>query len=329
MAALREATLIGRRRPGWMVVAAKELAETLTSIRFGVLMLLLALAAAIPVYAASGAIREAAEEASEASALFLALFTIGAEPVPSFVGMVGFIAPLLGIAFGFDAINGERAQGTLARLLSHPIYRDDLVNGKFAAGLMAIGFAVLTVTLLVAGLGIVRLGIVPTPGEVGRMLSWVAVTIVYVGLWLAIATLASVLVSRAATSALIAIGLWLALSVFGLLLAQIVAGAIGPASGSSGVEADLDRARLEQLLSFLNPGAVYAQATLALLNPGVSAVDVPALAQAIQLSQQIPSQLSLQQSLLIVWPHVVALLAAMVACFVASYVVFLRQEVRA
>ncbi len=329
MAALREATLAGRRRPGWMVVASKELAETLTSIRFGVLMLLLALAAAIPVYAASGAIREAAEEASEASALFLALFTIGAEPVPSFVGMVGFIAPLLGIAFGFDAINGERAQGTLARLLSHPIYRDDLVNGKFAAGLMAIGFAVLTVTLLVAGLGIVRLGIVPTPGEVGRMLAWVATTIVYVGLWLAIATLASVLVSRAATSALIAIGLWLALSVFGLLLAQIVAGAIGPGSGVSGAEAELERARLEQLLSFLNPGAVYAQATLALLNPGVSAVDVPALAQAIQLSQQIPSQLSLQQSLLIIWPHVVALLATMVACFVASYVAFLRQEVRA
>jgi ABC-2 type transport system permease protein len=329
MAGLREAALAGRRRPGWMVVASKELAETLTSVRFGVLMLLLALAAAVPVYAASGAIRDAATEASEASALFLALFTIGAEPVPSFVGMVGFIAPLLGIAFGFDAINGERAQGTLARLLSHPIYRDDLVNGKFAAGLMAIGFAVVTVTLLVAGLGIVRLGIVPTPGEVGRMLAWVAVTIVYVGLWLAIATLASVLVTRAATSALIAIGLWLALSVFGLLLAQIVAGAIGPGTGASGVEAELGRARLEQLLSFLNPGAVYGQATLALLNPGVSAVDVPALAQAIQLSQQIPSQLSLQQSLLIIWPHVVALLAAMVACFVASYVVFLRQEVRA
>lgn len=329
MAAQREAALIGPRRPGWLVVASKELAETLTSIRFGVLILLLALVAVVPVYAASGAIREAAEGASEASALFLALFTIGADPVPSFVGMVGFIAPLLGIAFGFDAINGERAQGTLARLLSHPIYRDDLVNGKFAAGLMAIGFAVVMVTLLVAGLGILRLGIVPTPGEVGRMLAWVAVTIVYVGLWLAIATLASVLVSRAATSALIAIGLWLALSIFGVLVAQIVAGAVSPATGVTGPEAELARARLEQLLSFLNPGAVYAQATLALLNPGVSAVDVPALAQAIQLSQQVPSQLSLQQSLLIIWPHVVALLAAMVACFVASYVVFLRQEVRA
>lgn len=331
MAARPEATsaaLSVRRRPGWMIVAGKELAETLTSLRFAVLMILLLLAAAVPVYAASEAVREAAEEASGASALFLALFTIGADPVPSFVGLVGFVAPLLGIAFGFDAINGERAQGTLARLLSHPIYRDDLVNGKFAAGLAAIGAAVIAVTLLVAGIGIVRLGIVPTPGEVGRLLAWVMLTIVYIGLWLAVATLASVLVSRAATSALVAIGLWLALSLFGVLLARIVAGILDPGVAAT-AEASLDRARLEQMLSIVDPGTVYEQATLALLNPGVTAVVVPGLAQAIQLSEQIPAQLSLQQSLLIVWPQFVGLLAAMVACFVASYVAFLRQEVRA
>jgi ABC-2 type transport system permease protein len=328
MAARHEALAVGRARPGWMVVAGKELAETLTSVRFAVLMVLLILAAAVPVYAASGAIREAAEDASGASALFLALFTIGADPVPSFVGLVGFIAPLLGIAFGFDAINGERAQGTLARLLSHPIYRDDLVNGKFAAGLAAIGFAVIGVTLLVAGIGIVRLGIVPTPGEVARLLAWVGVTIVYIGLWLAVATLCSVLVSRAATSALIGIGLWLALSLFGVLLARILAGILEPGA-ATGVEAELTRARLEQVLGFMNPGTVYGQATLALLNPGVTAVDVPGLAQAIQLSQQVPTQLSLQQSLLIVWPYVVALLVVMVVAFVASYLAFLRQEVRA
>jgi ABC-2 type transport system permease protein len=318
-----------RRRPGWMVVAGKELGETLTSLRFAILLGLLALAAAVPVYAAAGAIRDAAEQASEASALFLALFTIGADPVPSFVGLVGFIAPLLGIAFGFDAINGERAQGTLARLLSHPIYRDDLVNGKFVAGLVAIGIAVVAVTLLVAGIGIVRLGIVPTIGEVARMVTWVAVTIVYIGLWLAIATLCSVLVPRAATSALIAIGLWLAFSLFGALFAQLIAGLLDPSGGQAGAEASLDRARLEQILGFINPGTAYAQATLALLNPGVTSVSVPGLAQAIQLSQQIPTQLSLQQSLLIVWPQVVAMLAAMVVCFALSYIAFLRQEVRA
>lgn len=322
-------TTLRRRRPGWLVVATKELAETLTSLRFAILLLLLVLAATVPVYAASGAIRDAAEAASGEAALFLALFTIGAEPVPSFVGLVAFIAPLLGIAFGFDAINGERAQGTLARLLSHPIYRDDLVNGKFVAGMAAIALAVVSVTLIVAGLGIVRLGIVPTPGEVGRILVWVAITILYIGVWLGVAMLASVLFARAATSALVAIGLWLALSLFGVLLAQIVAGVLDPGANAADPEAALRHAQLEQLLSAVNPGSVYQQATLALLNPGVTAVVVPGFAQALQLSQQIPTQLSLQQSLLIVWPHIVALLVVMVACFVATYVVFLRQEVRA
>lgn len=324
----RDAGWLRRRGPGWMIVAGKELAENVTSLRFAVLLVLLGLAALAPVYATSGAIREAAEQASGAAALFLALFTLGADPVPSFVGLVGFIAPLLGIAFGFDAINGERAQGTLARLLSHPIHRDDLINGKFVAGLAAIAFAVVSMTLLVAGLGIFRLGIVPTVGEVARMLAWVVLTILYIGLWLAIAMLASVLSRRAATSALIAIGLWLALSLFGVLLARVVAGFLGPGD-TAGVEASLRQAQLEQMLSVINPGTVYTQATLALLNPGVTAVVVPGLAEALQLSQQIPTQLSLEQSLLIVWPQVVGLLAAMVLCFVASYIVFLRQEVRA
>lgn len=328
MSASPESVLPARRAPGWMVVAGKELSETLTSLRFGVLMLLLVLAAAVPVYAAAGAIRDAAEAASGASALFLALFTIGADPVPSFVGLVGFIAPLLGIAFGFDAINGERAQGTLARLLSHPIHRDDLVNGKFAAGIGVIAFAVVGVTLLVAGIGILRLGIVPSAGEVARLLAWVAVTIVYIALWLAVATLCSVLVTRAATSALIGIGLWLVLSLFGVMLAGIAAGLISPAEGNGGAAA-LDQARLQQLLSGVNPGTIYAQATLALLNPGVTAVTVPGLAQALQLSQQIPTQLSLQQSLLIVWPQVVLLLAATLVAFAFAYLAFLRQEVRA
>lgn len=316
-------------RPGWIIVAGKEVAETLTSLRFVILLFLLVLAAAVPVYAASGAIRDAAEAASGEAALFLALFTIGAEPVPSFVGLVAFIAPLLGIAFGFDAINGERAQGTLARLLSHPIYRDDLVNGKFLAGLAAIALAVVGVTSIVAGLGIVRLGIVPTPGEIGRLVAWIAVTILYIGVWLGVALLASVLVARAATSALVAIGLWLALSLFGVLLAQIVAGVLDPAVNAADPEAALRHAQLEQLLGSINPGSVYQQATAALLNPGVTAVLVPGFAQALQLSQQVPTQLSLQQSLLIIWPQVVGLLAVMVACFVSTYIVFLRQEVRA
>ena len=277
----------------------------------------------------SSAIRDAAEGASGVGALFLALFTIGADPVPSFVALVGFVAPLLGIAFGFDAINGERAQGTLPRLLSQPIHRDDVINGKFAAGLAMIAAAVTGMMLLVAGLGILRLGIVPAPSEVVRLIGWLILTIVYVGLWLAFATLCSVLVRRAATSALIAIGVWLVLSLFGVLLAQIAAGVIDPSGAAATGTASLGHAQLEQQLSSISPATLYNQATSALLNPSATAVTVPGLAQLVQLSQQIPTQLSLDQSLLVAWPQIVILVALTIACFAGAYVAFLRQEVRA
>src|SRR6185312_13356191 len=162
----------------------------------------------------SGQIRDAPSGATGFPALFIALFWLTPSvndqiQLPSVVGFLALVGPLLGLAFSFDAINGERAQGTLPRLLSQPIHRDDVINGKFAAGLAMIAAAVTGMMLLVAGLGILRLGIVPAPSEVVRLIGWLILTIVYVGLWLAFATLCSVLVRRAATSALIAIGVWL------------------------------------------------------------------------------------------------------------------------
>jgi ABC-2 type transport system permease protein len=318
-----------RRGPGWLVVAGKEFGEGLTSLRFLVLLALLALAAAGPVYAASGAIRDAAEQASGAVAVFLALFTIGADPVPSFVALVGFLAPLLGIAFGFDAINGERSQGTLPRLLSQPIHRDDVVNGKFAAGIGMISVALVATMLLVAGIGLLRLGIAPSLPEVLRLVVWLIVTVIYVSVWLAFATLCSVLFRRAATSALVALGVWLAVSLFGVLLARLVAGFLDPSGASGSLAAQVGHAQLEQQLSVINPGTLYGQATTALLTPSATSVSLPGIAQLIQLSQQIPTQLSLEQSLLVAWPQIVILVALTVACFVAAYVAFLRQEVRA
>ncbi|HEV2907013.1 MAG TPA: ABC transporter permease, partial [Actinomycetota bacterium] len=223
--------LVGRpRRAGWRVVATKELADHLLSVRFLVLLGIVGLAVAGSVYAAAGGIRDVAPAASETPSLFLRLFTFAPEDqqVPSFLSMVGFLAPLLGIAFGFDAVNGERSQGTLPRLVSQPIHRDDVINGKFAAGITVIGMILAGLTMLVAGLGLFRLGIVPTAVEVWRLLLWLAVTVVYVSFWLGLATLCSVALRRAATSALVAIAAWLVLTLFAGLLLGLVTDAIAP-----------------------------------------------------------------------------------------------------
>ena len=315
-----------RRRPGWMVIARKEFADHILSVRFVALLVILSLVAVGTVYSAADALRDVAPVAAEASFLFLRLFTVQADPIPlSFLAFFGFLAPVLGIAYGFDAVNGERSQGTLPRLVSQPIHRDDVINGKFVAGLGVVGLTLVIVTAVVAGLGIVMLGITPSAAEVVRILVWLLVAILYVGVWLAFATLASVLVRRASTSALIAIALWLVLALFGTLLAQLAADVISPVSAAD-PQSQVANVETELALSRLSPITLFEEASSALLNPEVRTLGLVTLAQ---LDQAIVSELTVPQSLLLVWAQIVGLVAATVVIFAFAYVSFLRQEVRA
>jgi ABC-2 type transport system permease protein len=315
-----------RRRPGWTVIARKEFADHILSVRFVALLVLLGLVAVGTVYTAAHALRDVASATAGQKGMFLRLFTVQGDPIPfSFLQFLGFLAPILGIAFGFDAINGERSEGTLPRLVSQPIHRDDVINGKFAAGLGIVGLIMIVVTVLVAGLGIVLLGIVPTAAEVIRLVVWLAAAIVYVGVWLAFATLCSVWMRRAATSAMVAIGIWLILTLFGSLFAQLTADVVTPADQAD-PQTVLANARTELTLSRLSPVELYEEAASALLDPGVRSVGLVTLAQ---LDRAVVGDLSLGQSLLLVWPQLVGLAAATVIIFAFGYVDFMKQEVRA
>ena len=140
--------------------------------------------------------------------------------------------------------------------------------------------------------------------------------------------LLSVLVRRAATSALIGFGAWLLLTFFGGLITSLIGGFVAPLSGSG--EEVLRNLGLQQTISRLLPDTLYREASLVLLNPQVTDVSTPATVGAYQQAQErIPSLLSLDQSFILVWPQVVALVALTVACFAIAYVRFMRQEVRA
>jgi ABC-2 type transport system permease protein len=318
---------------GWTVVAAKEFGDHLLSARFLVLIVVLGLAAAIPLYFAAAAIRDVASRVTDAQAIFIALFWLapdvgGQFTLPSVTGFLAYVAPLLGLAFAFDAINGERAEGTLPRLLSQPIHRDDVVNGKFVAGLAVIGLVLVTVVGAIAAFGIIRLGIVPKPSELLRIVLWLLLTFVYVSLWLSFGMLLSVAVRRAATSALVGFGAWLLFTFFGGLIVSLIGGIVAPLTGAP--DEQLRNIGIQEGLSRLLPDTLYREASLSLLNPQVTSVSTPAtIGGYAQAQQRIPSLLSLDQSFILVWPQVVGLVAMTVACFALAYVLFMRQEVRA
>ena len=189
--------------------------------------------------------------------------------MPAFHEFLGILGPLLGIAFGFDAINGERSQGTLPRLVSQPIHRDEIINGKFVAGLAAIALALAAVMAIVGGYGALKLGVGPTSSDLARAVAFYVVAVVYIGLWLAMAILFSVLSRRAATAALAGIAIWLFFTLFGGLVAGVIADAVHGVDANSTAEQVLANARLELNVRRFSPDQLYRDATGVLLNPTV------------------------------------------------------------
>jgi ABC-2 type transport system permease protein len=322
------------RRPigaGWRAIAAKEFADHVLSLRFYVLLVILGIAALIPLYFGAERLRSLADQISGSPALYLALFQVGPADI-SFLRADVFIAmaaPLLGIAFAFDAVNGERHEGTLPRLLSQPIHRDDVINGKFVAGLAAIALVLAAVLVVVTGFAMLRLGVTPGAEALVRLVGWYLLTVLYVALWLAFGLLLSVVINRAATSALVGFGTWLfvAIPFFGPTLVSLLGQAVAPTTGTIGQQYAAVGA--QQFIQRLLPSVVYREASVALLNPTVTTTPTT-VEQAIQYQEQIQTGLvSFDQSLLIVWPHIVVLLALTALCFALAYVAFMRQEVRA
>ena len=122
---------------GLAAVFKKELCDHFSSYRFVILFALIGMVSFITSYMAGISLRENLEGIAKPKFVFLMLFsTTGA--LFSLVQFVAFFGPLIGLVLGFDTINRERATGTLIKVISQPIYRDAVINGKFLAGLTTI-----------------------------------------------------------------------------------------------------------------------------------------------------------------------------------------------
>ncbi len=308
---------------GLGVVFTKEFADQLSGARMALLVTLIVLTAAGTVYAAIQTIRNVV---GEDPFLFLRLFTTAKEPLPSFVAFMGFLLPLLGIALGFDAVNGEFQRRTLGRVLSQPIFRDALLFGKFLAGLTTLAMVLGAIWLLVTGMGILLTGVPPSGEEVARSLLYLLGALAYGGVWLVIALFFSVLFKNPTTSALAAIGTWLFFTVFWGMIAAGLAQAIAPVTYGFPEEV-LRQAQTELMLARVAPNTLYSEITLALLKPEVRALGpvLPVQLQGMVLGTPLP----LSQSLLMIWPEFTGMIAGMVIFFTLAYVLFQRAEIRA
>lgn len=311
----------------WTGVGAvffKELADNLSSVRIFILEILMFVSALAAVFTATQTLTQTV---GEDPFVFLKLFTTVQEgsQLPSFAGFLGFLIPLTAIALTFDSVNGEHNRRTLSRVLAQPIYRDALLMGKFLAGLATMAIIQAALWLLLTGMGILRLGVLPSGEEVARGFLFLLATLAYSGVWLGLALLFSVVYRQPSTSALAALAVWLFFAVFWTFIPDIIARTVRPIEYGVQQE-EIAQLQLRLVLDRLSPNVLYGEVLRAVLNPGTRALGIVFISQ---LEGAVLGPLPVGQSLLLVWPHVTGLIAVVLLLFAAAYVNFQRQEVRA
>jgi len=315
---------------GIKTIIKKELADHFSSYRFTIIFALVAMLSLITAYMVGLNIRNELAGVAKPRFIFLMLFT-SSGALFSLVQFVAFFGPLVGLVLGFDTINRERSQGTLSKLLSQPIYRDVVINGKFLAGVVMISVMMVSIVLVITGLGLIVLGIIPGLEEIWRIMIYLIISIIYISFWLGVAILFSILFRSTATSALAALAVWIFFSFFISLGASVMASALASDTAGEDPQVLMRRANIVKAFILTSPMELYREATATIIDPTRkstprSMVSVGPL-ETLSMSR-FAGPLPLSQSILIVVPYIISLIAITVVCFAISYIVFMRQEIR-
>lgn len=322
-----------------LTVFKKELADHFGSKRFILLFILIIVLATVSAYQGATYLKNNAANSGSMGSLgfrqgFASIFTGGLGGLP-FTALMVYFGPILGLSLGFDAISKERASGSLSVLLSQPIFRDAVINGKFLAGLAALSLVAASTIGIMTGIAIPIVGFGPTATETTSIIVFTFLTIVYLGFWLALGVLFSTVFKKTATSIIAAVATWIVFSFVISLLASLIATAIVPVQsfqsfrptvGNQTGGYTVDQSQMQQYQQSM-------QARQALIQ-GMQSVSPSFLyTQAAQIiftgrnvysfSSSMPNP-PVESS----WPQFTALGVGMVICFVMAYILFLRREIR-
>ena len=319
---------------GTMTVAHKEMRDQFGSRRFLILFGLVLALGSLSAYQGVDFIR------NNAGSSFLWIFS-GARMSFSFIQIMVYFGPILGLALGFDAVNKERANGTLSIVLGQPIYRDSVINGKFLAGAAALATVAVTTVTVMCGITIPMLGFAPTLEEALKVVALTLLTTLYLILWLSLGVLYSVVFKRTSTSILASIATWMTFSIVISIVAAALSSALVsvPAGdfiqvpspgGEEGqgmqrftvspeyMEAMQERMALQQAIQSLSPTQLYQATASAILGTSGFGFGRQEFARTVTLGEALANN----------WASVAALTVVTVAAFAASYMMFLRTEIR-
>jgi ABC-2 type transport system permease protein len=273
---------------------------------------------------------------------------------PSILFVFQILYAILAIAIGFNLISGEKESGSLKSLLSHPVFRDTIINGKALGGMGALGFAMLVMTLLSIGI-LMMLGIMPTGDEFVRILVFMGFTLLFMFSFFAIALMCSTIAknsTRAITYTLVIfIMISFVMPIAGSYVGMHLAGnmpeypgmarqEINESEGEGISEEEQERIQeefqewwdevigVQEMFSIGDPKSNFEKVSSAVLNPRFQSSSVSFGSSSTTMITGSRAETSILEALGMVWKNLLVLLVFPVIMFSIAYIKFMRMDIR-
>lgn len=208
-------------------IAKKEIDDALRNKLFLIILGLLLLLCIVSITLGSLQVRSTMDTYNSSMELLKSMGKTQLPPKPDlnplsvskdFVNYLGIIGALIAITLGNNSIIKERKSGTLKLLLSRPVFRDSLINGKLLGNIIILALiSVLTFLITYLSIGVIG-GVFLSGNETLRLTMFFVMGFLYMVVFLSLAVTLSLLINNGNKALLITILLWL---VFAFIFPQI------------------------------------------------------------------------------------------------------------
>ena len=259
---------------------------------------------------------------------------------------MSMLGAILAIAMAFDLITREKESRSLKSLLSHPVYRDEIINGKAVGGILALVFAI-GIAFLILFAMLLIFSIVPDMGEFVRIVLFGAVTVLCLLSYFSIALMTSTVSKDSGRSLIYALLIFFAISfampVVGGLVTDSVVGELPERpefQRPAVIDPEHPSEEAEEWLRYEEEREAYWEKIFAIrdafgtfslyCNYGKVAGSItdPYLTEVHTNWYTSGDATSIRESLEKVWKNIFALIVLPIIFFAIAYVKFMRMDIR-
>lgn len=265
----------------------------------------------------------------------------------SFSNSFNYIITLLAIILGSTLINSEIEKGTLRVLASKPLYRDQIIFGKFLGGAMILTVA-LTLFYLLTLASSLLLGIPITAEDLEKLAITFPFSLFYGLVFLNLGLLISTFIKKPKNALILGVFLFMFFSFILPIIAGIIGFAVAGLPPISDIPENTTNLTEEQLQEFFIKDPAYQEwltkltqtsEKVLMISPNYhyqeilrilfgAKPQINEIVSAFVYNQNVVEDRPLKESLSLIWQNITTLIVMFLLSFILTYTKFMKMSLR-